>query len=708
MERETILRQLESSPSTQRMVTLSNMSSTLVETVSINYEDFNESFLTCGTCLCVYDGAEHTPKLLPCSHTVCLHCLTRIAASQTRDTGTFRCPICRELINIPRGGVAALPPSFLVNQLLDLMSRQRREVVPKCATHLNQELLFCETCDSVFCTLCAGGSHSNGRGEHTIIPFSIAIKRMSEILLYKANECIAKLSQAEDAVSAELHRLDLATEKTLEKVSNSITELQATLDKRKAQLLEEVTKASQSKRQVLEEQLSLIASEKNKVEKECDGLQYQVEVRSISQRIASLGSKLESASTLHEPRENSFITCEFKHNDSLAQMETVVGELGRVRTSTTFPSLSSAVLESPVPAVARLEAKARLWTVDYHGCPRKTGGDPVSAVLELDPEGPAGGDKPAPCIVKDCDDGTYTVHFRPGESGKYLLKVSVMDRPIQTFPIKVEVTPHNNPVRQFGGARGAGKAELFQPVGVATDGQAVFVLDTGNSRIKVLNDGDLAFIRHIENAELAGRSCTGICTTKSGGLVVVNWRTKHVIEMTEAGDVVRTFTHEHFQEPIDVAVEPLYGHILVADNCACSVFVFDNTGKHLFTVGRRGKAPGCFSMISGVCAAPTGEILVADNDRIHVFSAKGDFQEELLGKGRIGGLVCDADGRIVASRVEKSRSYVQVMSLGGKSLNIIDSKDSPLKRPCGVAVNPDNTCIVVDLGNDTVKKFRYW
>ena len=28
-----------------------NLSSTLVETVSIDYEDFNESFLTCGTCL---------------------------------------------------------------------------------------------------------------------------------------------------------------------------------------------------------------------------------------------------------------------------------------------------------------------------------------------------------------------------------------------------------------------------------------------------------------------------------------------------------------------------------------------------------------------------------------------------------------------------------------------------------------------------------
>jgi tripartite motif-containing protein 2/3 len=68
---------------------------------------------------------------------VCLHCLTRIAASQTREAGAFRCPICRELITIPRGGVPALPPSFLVNQLLDLMSRQRREVgILKLITYL--------------------------------------------------------------------------------------------------------------------------------------------------------------------------------------------------------------------------------------------------------------------------------------------------------------------------------------------------------------------------------------------------------------------------------------------------------------------------------------------------------------------------------------------------------------------------------------------
>ena len=99
------------------------MSSTLVETVSINYEDFTDSFLTCGTCLCSYDGLEHTPKLLPCSHSVCRSCLERIVEASGRDSATFRCPICRETITVPRGGPTAFPPSFLVNQLIDLINQ---------------------------------------------------------------------------------------------------------------------------------------------------------------------------------------------------------------------------------------------------------------------------------------------------------------------------------------------------------------------------------------------------------------------------------------------------------------------------------------------------------------------------------------------------------------------------------------------------------
>ncbi|KAK6618438.1 hypothetical protein RUM43_013631 [Polyplax serrata] len=683
------------------------MSSTLVETVSINYEDFNESFLTCGTCLCMYDGSEHTPKLLPCSHTVCLHCLTRIAASQTRDTGTFRCPICRELITIPRGGVSALPPSFLVNQLLDLMSRQRREVIPKCSIHINQELLFCETCDTVFCSLCTGSSGHSSSSEHTIIPFSIAIKRMSEILLYKANECISKLSEAQESVKNEIHKLNVGTEKAVEKINHTINELNALIESRRQELLKAVAQTASEKKKVLEEQLNIIEGEKSKVEQECEGLQYQVEVRNITQRISCLGEKLDAALSLNEPRENSFLTCDFSHNDALLKLAENLKTLGRVRTSTTYPSLCTYDIEDD-QAVSNLETSILLSTVDYHGNSRSTGGDPVTANFAKE-EAPS---IPLNVKVQDLEDGTYRIRFRPASAGKYLLNILVFDRPIRGCPIPIEVTDHNNPVKIFG-SRGSGKDGFLQPVAIAIDRDTefVYVVDTGNSRIKKLNK-DLEFVRHIENEGLEGRSCTGIDVCKDC-ICVVNWRTKTVTSMDQNGITISKFSYNGLQEPIDIAIDKEYGHYLIADSGLSCVFVFDSVGKLLFQVGKKGNAKSCFNLISSICVGPNSSIIVADTS-IHIFSAKGDLIEEICqtegkSRGRYGGLSVDQDNRIVAVRTEKNRNTIQVLSIpGGEIISTIDSNDSKLKRPGGISVTKDNHVIVVDLGYDSIRKYRYW
>ncbi|KAK0076997.1 hypothetical protein PV325_004570 [Microctonus aethiopoides] len=78
-------------------------------------------------------------------------------------------------------------------------------------------------------------------------------------------------------------------------------------------------------------------------------------------------------------------------------------------------------------------------------------------------------------------------------------------------------------------------------------------------------------------------------------------------------------------------------------------------------------------------------------------------------KGRYGGIAVDQDGRIVASRTDRGRSFVQVIQLGGGSLlTEIDSHSSKLRRPTGIAVLPNNHLVVVDLGNDCIKKYRYW
>lgn len=138
------------------------------------------------------------------------------------------------------------------------------------------------------------------------------------------------------------------------------------------------------------------------------------------------------------------------------------------------------------PAVAKLESVVVVETVDYHGHPRNAGGDPIGAELTL-----------AETIqstnqtifieteIKDLDDGTYEVIFRPPNASRYILKVSVFERPIKDYPLYFDVTEHNEPVNVYG-RRGHGKDDFHQPVAVAVDDDGtIYVVDTGNSRIKV-------------------------------------------------------------------------------------------------------------------------------------------------------------------------------------------------------------------------------
>lgn len=266
-------------------------SSTLIETININADDFTDHFLTCPTCMSAYDGDEHTPKLLPCSHTLCRSCLERIAAttatpvvdsaplptsqsiarsvaaadaaaaamtmglSGSEDTASprlssssltsssnrhsasassavldqcIRCPICREAIVLPRnGGVLSLPPSFIINQLLDLVkSNKSRDVVPRCGAHVTEELLFCETCDKSFCSLCESHFKSTpANADHIIVPFSIAIKRMAEIYLFKSNQCINSFNLALGNVQNEIGNLNRTVDAVAQLVDASFNEV---------------------------------------------------------------------------------------------------------------------------------------------------------------------------------------------------------------------------------------------------------------------------------------------------------------------------------------------------------------------------------------------------------------------------------------------------------------------------------------------------
>ena len=710
------------------------MGSTLVETININAKDFTEHFLTCSTCINQYssDSHEHQPKLLPCSHTVCRQCLERIVSSQPRSD-SIRCPICREHILLPRGGVTSFPPSFLVNQLLDLMVSQRRDVIPKCDSHTNEELLFCETCDKIFCQLCDQHQIS---AEHTVVPFSLAIKRMNEILSFKASKTTSGLDHALELVKNEIVRLDSSMDKAAEAINRSFNEIKSYVENRQQNLLQSLKTTRDYKLKILNDQLNLILNEKSKVEHECTDFQQVSDIHVLTQRIQELNDRIERMSLLGEPRENSFMKFEFRHNHALQDLARSLNSVGRIRVSSTYPPLCRAKIEPPV---ANLQCAIHIETVDYNGHVRVDGGDPLTVNI-WDPYG-----KLRDYDLNDKQCGTYTIIFRPMSSGNHKIDIRIFDRPISGSPFIVDVTKHNNPLWSFG-KRGRDDTDLSMPVSVIIDDrneqEFIYILDPGNSRIKCLTT-DGKFIEHLPTDSLVQSTSTGLAYRSSTStFYLLDWKSKYLTEFTRSNSLVhidRQLTCSFFNEPIQLA---LFHHhsqsLLICDNN--NLFIVHNqTGDLIQQIDTR---PFGIKTIKAFTIGQQDEIIIGDH-RIHMISYEGKYIRQITSTnqqqtvdvdihtpdliashhkqtknmsismaGNKGGfytaLTVDKNGLLLAGKCEKDGfAHIEIYDNQGHLLRLIDSFNQRLRRPCSLVTTNDGCVICVDLTTDSVRKYRY-
>lgn len=611
-----------------------NSSSTLVATVSINYEDFTEGFLTCGTCLYAYDQAEHTPKLLSCSHTICQSCLELIASSpslnNSTEAGCIKCPICRQNIAIPSGGIGALPPSFLVNQLFDLVNKKPREFIPKCSVHIEQELLFCETCDCVFCDTCNTNNESEDtasiitvtttlsattqrqRKQHinetcTVIPFSTAIKRMSEILNYRSQQCSIKLDEARDNVQGEIDKLESNCYDAIHDIENAFEKIKLIIEQREKNLLEETKKLHEYKKNILLEQLKTIENEKSSLNISTNvKINNETDVKNLSKKISDLTEKNDTALALFTPRENCFICFENENDEALNNIQESVNHYGRIRTSKTYPPYCTSML---VRYSTHLRSTASVQSVDYNGSHQKFGGDPIQAELRLvDCNDEIDGE----IEITDKRDGTYEVAFIPPVPGKYQLFIYIFKRPIKNCPLTFETNSHHNPIAIYGRSSKKGVSDQFdsfcQPASLTInkhDGR-IYILDSFNNRIKILAQIDsqqcpFSFMQHIQ-PDFFGRSCTGIALlypeeddeceehgiqalslspTKlpNPNILVTDWRNRIIYELNIDGKLLRQITHDDLLEPTNIVVDSR-GRIFIVDRE--SIFVFNSMGKLLY------------------------------------------------------------------------------------------------------------------------------
>lgn len=101
---------------------------------SVEVEKLSEHLLKCPICLETY----RIPKVLPCLHTFCQHCLQGLIES---GEDFIVCPTCRCEVTIPKEGVSAMNTNFFINNMLDFLS----------VALSNSKPLFCTNCEEQNC-----------------------------------------------------------------------------------------------------------------------------------------------------------------------------------------------------------------------------------------------------------------------------------------------------------------------------------------------------------------------------------------------------------------------------------------------------------------------------------------------------------------------------------------------------------------------------
>ena len=131
-----------------------------------------EEQITCPICL------EHftNPKLVPCGHSFCLQCLQCVPIELVHGSHYLPCPTCRVSCPVPDKGVASLPPSFVINNFIEvygLMKKVSDHQHASCdVCDDNNADRYCKQCAKFLCPQCLH-DHNNWKPNvsHQIISF---------------------------------------------------------------------------------------------------------------------------------------------------------------------------------------------------------------------------------------------------------------------------------------------------------------------------------------------------------------------------------------------------------------------------------------------------------------------------------------------------------------------------------------------------------
>ena len=207
----------------------------------------------CSVCLegFTQDGNK-VPKLLPCSHTLCLSCLKQLLRAYPSGPLIIECPECRVVHKVPQvAGSVSFPTNRYVLHTLDLERKitelQNNTMEPLvCQAHQTPCVMFClkKECWKTLCPKCPMQSHQwhNPVGLAECLQESPELNRIKQDVMETTASlalCAAQCRQARQMVLGKQVEANKAIDETS-------TELKLMIDKKSKELKEKVQQSCNS------------------------------------------------------------------------------------------------------------------------------------------------------------------------------------------------------------------------------------------------------------------------------------------------------------------------------------------------------------------------------------------------------------------------------------------------------------------------------
>ncbi|XP_013400424.1 tripartite motif-containing protein 3-like [Lingula anatina] len=609
--------------------------------------DIKKDILTCSICL----GEYEDPRVLSCYHTFCYGCISDHAERKVTSNRKFPCPLCRQEIQIPDGGLTQLMKNFLVGKTKDIITQQQARQTLKeeqanvaaatqaiaqltlsCEKHPKNELQFyCEEDDTAICGECIATEHSG----HRISSVDKIIKMNRENIQTGLAKTMKTTNMFKDAVAKETAGVTddlLSQTKIITEIESQAEQLVKRINCRKERLISEVNSAYDVRKKKKEANNDILEFHHTSLQSACDFAQQlvtngtvpdiMVHAKPLIKRLAEMEKT--PLPTPDTPAQISYTP----GKSSTTQLEDMLGQVN-VRSQSPLDVRG----RNPIPVAYSSRLKEHLepepMQRTYHILPHYSPGlevmlgkVKVQSQSLLAKRGAYPRSAPhSPVFV----DNANCVHFF-NATLKSDRKINISGLAIDKELVFV-VDNKNNSTKMFthaGEFRTDIKLDNPRDVAVSQTGQ-LYITSKESQCVEIYSTRGQK-VMTIGHRQL---SCIwGITMDKMCNVMVCDSMKKSILEFhADSGQLQNTVRLKEFKRPRYITVNSVNKNIVISDLDRHCVHVLSPFCTLLYQYGTHGSGRGELSSPGGVCTDSYGHIFIADtgNHRIVALSPQGEF-----------------------------------------------------------------------------------